>query len=265
MICKDCGYDNPSGVYRCQRCGNSLVPAIPRDTYINPYPQKKKHHHKAVWIFAFSAAFLLVLAGIIMFFVNGVFSENGAVSEASSAEMIQEDLDAGSSVSEDAIENYIEPDFIPEEHIKNDILSLPESNITIGMPKYESWTSNSLAGDSDYSCTFELGQGFTMDFYSYTADYPFSKSEEEEYFREDQNYQRLEGSNDQYFYTVNGENRVTATIVDRKNGRNYVIDIAGPEDSENPSQKKENLKRASYILDHQILDKSSMVLDPEAD
>lgn len=259
MICKDCGYDNPKGVYRCQRCGNSLVPTIPRDSYINPYPikkkQKPKKKHSQFLIVVISVGVLILgvaaLVAILTSLTNDIIGSN---TEAYITEQYDSSADAGGSVAE----SYIEPSFIPEDYISEGKLQLPESDLKVGMPDYVSWASSSAGGDSDYSCSFDLGHGLTMNFYSYVADYPFSKSEEEEYFREDQNYKRLEGTNDQYFYTVETEDGSVATIIDRKNGRNYVIEVYIEESDENPSKSREQNKRAQYILDHEILDQSTM-------
>lgn len=258
MICKDCGFDNPKGVYRCQRCGNSLVPAIPRDSYINPYPPRKTmepHQARKVLRIGMAAFIILIFLGLFSL-VSGLF-RNSSSNEEATVSFTAEDSNSA-AYSEEIQESYIDPLFVPDEYIHDGMMTLPESDIKIGMPEYSDWQTDALISNTEYSCDFKLENGLNMIFDSYVADYPFSKSEEEEYFREAQKYLRLEGTNDQYFYTVENENGIVATIVDRIHGRNYVIEIYSDEESGNPSMKKEHDKRASYVLNHEILDPSSL-------
>lgn len=84
MICKDCGFDNPKGVYRCQRCGNSLVPAIPRDSYINPYPPRKTmepHQARKVLRIGMAAFIILIFLGLFSL-VSGLFRNSSSNEEA---------------------------------------------------------------------------------------------------------------------------------------------------------------------------------------
>lgn len=168
--------------------------------------------------------------------VSGLF-RNSSSNEEATVSFTAEDSNSA-AYSEEIQESYIDPLFVPDEYIHDGMMTLPESDIKIGMPEYSDWQTDALISNTEYSCDFKLENGLNMIFYSYVADYPFSKSEEEEYFREAQKYLRLEGTNDQYFYTVENENGIVATIVDRIHGRNYVIEIYSDEESGNPSMKK---------------------------
>lgn len=255
MKCQDCGYDNPSGVFRCQKCGNSLIPSIPRDSYIEPR-KPAKHRKAGKWLLIGLPAAGLVIGLLVISIglansIFGLSNQNTAVMESAD----EAAADAGSAITE----NYYDTDD-PGQYIAEQVMTLPESEIRIGFPEYVDWREDYFSGDSDYSWSFDLANSddLVLNFYSYTAVYPFSKSEEEEYFREGQNYLRLEGTDDQYFYTTENDDRITATIVDRNAGRNYVIEIVSASPDDNPSRREQALKRANRIMNAEILDHSSM-------
>lgn len=260
MKCDDCGFENPAGIYRCQRCGNSLIPTIPRETYINPIPPKKK---KKSGFSSRSASIIIFVVGVMAVFflclvfligaVNAIFSSSN--SGASVAYEASEDVIA------ESVDEVPEPGFNPEEYISQGKMTLPESTITIGLPEYDSWEEDYYSSGADYSCVFYLTDGNTLRMYSYTVVSPFSKSEEEEYFKEDRHYLRLEGSNDQYFYTVSNDGEITATVVDRKIGRNYVLTLVPEQSGETESEQQQYEKRAIYLMDNTILDQSSMAAE----
>lgn len=251
MRCKHCGYENDSGVYRCQKCGNSLLPSLPKEIYLRPVPhasaqaEKRFRQSLTIVVCIFAVLVLGTIASVIVYSADAFNNSTAAV---------QSDEQASESTT--VIADFEDAETL---EVEKGILKLPDSDITVGIPDYIKYTFSYEAVSATATYSFELGEGLSMDLVCSRTDYPFTKSEQEEYFMEEYDYDRIEGSDDQYFIMQSDEKQAQATIIDRLSSHNYQIIVYGTSWTSSDLTNK-----AKMVLNQKILEPSSMI-QKEAD
>lgn len=239
MRCRHCGFENQSGTYRCQKCGNSLLPPLPRDVYHQDSRKALRRTEKKVRQIVFSAAAFLIILTVSSLAARIFASTRTAAMHTLEAAAVEED----SSTEEDS---FMELD------ISGDSLQLPDSDISVGLPAYVNYTSSYQTDSQSPVHIFELEGGFIMKIHWMKMDYPFTKSAEEDYFMEDLQYDRLEGQEEQYFILQSDDRSVTATVVDRPYQNQYSIQIY-------PAAENASIQKARQIMNQTVIDQSSLV------
>lgn len=156
-------------------------------------------------------------------------------------------LASGSGSGSEAVEEEGAP------QIANGILTLPESDITIGLPEYTNVDFSSDVRSQTTEYVFSLENSWILDILATHTEYPFSLSEEADYFEEEYEYDRLTGQDDQYVIVQNASGEANCTIVDRINKLCYTVRIYT-----NGTRTSEQINLARQIL-NEMIDQSSLV------
>lgn len=279
MKCKKCGYDNPPRARECIRCGQSLLPAIPAGAGQPPAmpddvqaaaSRKRRFLFAAGGVLAVSV--LVLLAGVSSF----SFSRSFQVSSDNTAVVIEQDGAAGAAPSEeesksvespaddyyqDGISNDDPDTYVALYNAKDHTLKLPETDIVLGMPDN---VQSVMLYDLNYGGTAEIDTDSGISILitsSATTGNLFSISEQEEYFSDQYNYSRIEGSETRYFYTqMLDEMTLQATIVDHDSSRIVFVNVQSM-DGESLHDSPELMKECYRVLNECILDGSNLKKD----
>lgn len=250
MRCSHCGFDNESGTYRCRKCGNSLLPPLPREIYTQAPSGNIHKTERRVRRLAFGSMCLLfgmMIGGIAMLLIVSAQAFVGIQSENTAAVIEEADEVTEGTVSSE-VEGFIDID------ITGDRLMLPASDITIGLPEYVDYQVNVDMANQKVVHVFDMDNGLRMEIFCYKMDYPFSKSAEEDYFMEEYDYDSLEGQEDQYFILESSATQVKATVIDRIHKNKYEI-LIFPSGVIEP----ELVEEAGTLLHDIVVGKSSLV------
>lgn len=236
-------------------------PIPPELPDFHPLPSRQKNHSRYVPVvigLVSVVCILFVLAGAAGF-IGLVMADHDSVSDQAYTAL--EEYDEEYTADEDTFFVFegspAGPDQIP---VTDGTFKLPGSSISIGLPlkmDVESWEY--IPQDS-YLFLQLYDDDVSLILLSRKLDtIPLSRSEEEEYFEADYQYQRMEGTEDQYFYTRMDEDdqRLIADIIDRKEGIACRI-IVEPVYESSLSDNPDVAKHAWSILNHEILDRSSL-------
>lgn len=205
MKCRFCGFENEKGIYKCQKCGSSLLPMIPREAYLHNLGLSKKRSRPMFRILYG----VLVVGLVIVICASAGIALYSIQTAASSSE--------ASSIADETL---------PSPDLSGNLLQLPDSDVSLQLPEYQDYTYSESYNGSWSVSEFTLDNGLTLDITWRKAEYPFTKSNEEDYFSTDHSYSRLEGSEEQFFIINNDE--VSATLIDRQNKNSYDIKLIVP-------------------------------------
>lgn len=265
MRCKKCQAENPDSAKTCLKCKaplgsdmNNDLPPLPD----SPDHKKPKKHH--AWLYGLCfGAFAIVLCGMVLVFAGlsaFAWSGSGATYEYTygdqeALEQSEQTTDSSEAVLQDGEMDFTDADdFLDSDQ---NILYLPCWDIYIGVPDSEETTICYDRATDILKAKFKTEEDIEVTVVSSpTSTIPFSRSEEEAYFQSSVGYERIEGDEDQYFYTrVSSEQGQEAVVVDRLNGRVTVISVTPGKNCTASDPEKE----CSEILNEEILDQSSLL------
>lgn len=299
MKCRKCGTQNPSKARECINCGQSLLPPLPEEekkkeeVRLSGFAQTDDHsaHQQRNLLIGIGAAMAIsigVLFTGVMVSSSGMGSIADYQSAIRSAVIYQTDGSEDITGAEDGIDTKTVPDSdridgMQDEQSadsesqatagnyssleqdpkfydpKKNTLSLPDTGIILGMP--EDIVAFEEEGFTEGSPAWYLtGSGVNITVYLRRADsIPFTKSEEEEYFKDQYNYARIEGTETQYFYVqYPDEYRIRATIVDHDSKQIAEIDVSA-ENADNLRNDASAMNKCYTVINKKILDESTIV------
>lgn len=293
MKCRKCGTENPPKARECMKCGQSLLPPLPKEALPNKENTAKLaseipgHSFKPkslTNVFAYGLALMLVLSVVILF--AGVAVMTSGINEPyivsytdhsdlNSAEISKDSVEekakstqeaegeADDIETDDPLQNEFDEKFEYYD-AKANRLKLPQTDIVLGMPEdivYASESGFAEGNPASFTTRNHVSITITM---SSTTSIPFTKSEEEEYFKEQYNYARIEGTDTQYFYVqYPDEFTIRATIVDHASNRFAQIDVSS-ESMENLRMDARAMNQCYTVMNEMILDQSSIVQKAKA-